>query len=92
MATLSLYLFNLLPLPFLDGAQFLDGLLDLTLMSSQQLSAEGFDLEALERGDRLNNGRRLRRSTSGISKVIRSGTMGLLGICMTLAFINAVIS
>ena len=85
MASLSLYLFNLLPLPPLDGAQFLEGLLDLTLKSSEQLLAEDFDLEALERG------RRPRRSTSGINKVIRACTMGLLGICMTLSFINAII-
>lgn len=91
MASLSLYLFNLLPLPFLDGAQFLEGLLDLTLKSSEQLLAEDFDLEALERGNRSANGRRPRRPISGINKVIRACTMGLLGICMTLAFINAII-
>lgn len=92
MATLSLYLFNLLPLPFLDGSQFLETLLDLTLNSSERLSAEDFDLEALEGGNRPDIGRRSRRSTRGISKVIRFGTTGLLGACMVLAFINVAIS
>ena len=92
MATLSLYFFNLLPLPFLDGAQFLEGLLDLTLNSTEQLSTGNFSLEALERGNHPDSGRRPRRATNGISKVIRTGTIGLLGTCMTLTFVNVIIS
>ena len=37
--TLSLFLFNLLPLPFLDGSQLLDALLDLILCARSPVSS-----------------------------------------------------
>lgn len=41
MAMLSLFLFNLLPLPYLDGSQFLDALLDM----ASRTEPESYDLE-----------------------------------------------
>ncbi|KAH8096848.1 peptidase family M50-domain-containing protein [Cristinia sonorae] len=47
--SLSLYFFNLLPLSFLDGGQFLDALLDL-FRRSDMLNRNEFQLDALEAG------------------------------------------
>jgi len=59
MATLSLYLFNLLPLPFLDGTQLLDEALDFVFASSPTSSSlDEVDLEALESGMSLGRGGR----------------------------------
>jgi membrane-associated protease RseP (regulator of RpoE activity) len=45
MATLSLYLFNLLPLPFLDGTELCKELID---MAFERRDAFGYDIESLE--------------------------------------------
>lgn len=45
MVTLSLFLFNLLPLPLLDGAQFLDALLEMVPESGDN------ELDDIELGD-----------------------------------------
>ncbi|KAL1744903.1 hypothetical protein HDZ31DRAFT_73910 [Schizophyllum fasciatum] len=49
LATLSLFLFNLLPLPMLDGEQFLRGLLDLALSNASPY--DELDMAALERAE-----------------------------------------
>lgn len=42
--TLSLYLFNLLPLPYLDGAQFVDALVELAVYTSPARSHHDIEL------------------------------------------------
>ncbi|KAJ7705293.1 hypothetical protein B0H17DRAFT_1037545 [Mycena rosella] len=70
MATLSLYLFNLLPLPYLDGAQFVRALLDMTFEADT--GYDEYDMEALEaaatadQGVRRNRGRWKERLGKGI--------------------------
>ncbi|KIY66327.1 hypothetical protein CYLTODRAFT_491571 [Cylindrobasidium torrendii FP15055 ss-10] len=50
--TLSLFLLNLLPLPFLDGSQFLYTLLELGWRPpAYDMAAEALDVDALERGN-----------------------------------------
>lgn len=95
MATLSLYLFNLLPLPFLDGSQLLEAFLELALLSLTPNLAEDSELEALEQGasrsQSRDSSRRWKRSKTRVSNVIRSGTLGLFGICVGLALVNAIL-
>jgi len=97
MATLSLYIFNLLPLPFLDGTQLLDALLGFLHDSSYSFPAdmlEEIDLETLEGG--TGWGGRGRRQGHGrwkhwVGKMIRSGTMGLVVGCTGLGAINWIV-
>lgn len=77
MATLSLYLFNLLPLPHLDGTQLLDALLDLAFSLDDNASASSnadgttnggfaftftYDIDALEGGAYDQDERRIKRT------------------------------
>lgn len=93
MATLSLYLFNLLPLPFLDGTQLLETFL--LIDSSVTDIGDATDLEALEGGfprrDRRNATRRYVRWRNLVSKTVRLGTTGLFAVCVWLALIKAII-
>jgi hypothetical protein len=59
MATLSLYFFNLLPLPLLDGAQLLDVILTFSVYHTTQIN---IDLEAVE----ISHPRRQKLSTTVI--------------------------
>lgn len=52
MATLSLYLFNLLPLPYLDGSQFVQALLEMVFQGSTRF--DEYDVEALEAASTAN--------------------------------------
>jgi S2P endopeptidase len=96
MATLSLYLFNLLPLPFLDGTQLLDAMLDFVFDSyffCTSGAPEEIDLGALEGGVNRGAGGRGRRSGHGrwkhfVGKMVRSGTTGLCVGCIGLGIIN----
>jgi S2P endopeptidase len=94
MATLSLYLFNLLPLPFLDGTQLLETLLD-WLIDPSAASLTEIDLEALEGGSFETETRNISRWhvrwKQAVSKLVRSGTTGLFGVCIGLALINTLI-
>jgi S2P endopeptidase len=93
MATLSLYLFNLLPLPFLDGTQLLETFL--LIDSSVTDIADAVDLEALEGGfsrrGRRNASRRYVRWRNLANKTVRLGTTGLFAVCVSLALIKAII-
>lgn len=95
MATLSLYLFNLLPLPFLDGTQLLDAILDFVFdcyFFATSGAPEEIDLEALEGGVSHVASRRGRsghgRWKRWVAKMVRSGTTGLCVGCVGLGVIN----
>jgi S2P endopeptidase len=94
MATLSLYLFNLLPLPLLDGTQLLDAVLDFALDGYGYGYPDGgdeVDLEALDglgRGDRGRRYHRIGRWKGWIGKMVKIGTMGLSVSCVGLGVIN----
>ena len=44
---MSLFVFNLLPLPFLDGSELLDACLDLALRVGTDVAAENYDSETI---------------------------------------------
>ncbi|KAF8201041.1 hypothetical protein K438DRAFT_1821267 [Mycena galopus ATCC 62051] len=73
MATLSLYLFNLLPLPYLDGSQFVQALLGMAFQVDTGF--DEYDVDALEaasttnRSERRNRGRWKESLAKGISIV-----------------------
>ncbi|KAF7368996.1 Histone acetyltransferase [Mycena venus] len=56
MATLSLYLFNLLPLPYLDGSQFVQALLEMVFQADTGSGFDEYDIEALEAASTANQG------------------------------------
>ncbi|KAF7303743.1 Histone acetyltransferase [Mycena indigotica] len=83
MATLSLFLFNLLPLPYLDGTQFMQALLDMSLPEEH----EEYDMNALESGDRRQRSRRDRwKERAGRS--IGTVTSGLFVLSVVFALID----
>jgi S2P endopeptidase len=91
MATLSLYFFNLLPLPFLDGAQFLNTILDMSFDSPvQSASIEEYDLEALE--TRTPPRRMMTETMShwkySLARVIPVTTAGIFVACTVLALLD----
>jgi S2P endopeptidase len=89
--TLSLYLFNLLPLPFLDGSQLLSILLLYMCTTEAQGSSNVVDeeLELIESGvihreDKplfLEPKARIKRAQTTIERV----TIGLLALCIVLS-------
>ncbi|EGO22764.1 hypothetical protein SERLADRAFT_439527 [Serpula lacrymans var. lacrymans S7.9] len=99
LTMLSLYLLNLLPLPFLDGSQLLSVLLHLISTSSQTSPAD-IDLEALDSraDDRRRNlqSQRWGMADSGPSVRVRdmgtaaagTTTMVLMGACGALGLLN----
>lgn len=87
MATLSLYLFNLLPIQHLDGSKLLTSLLDMTMGVDDDHFL--FDIEGLEISNRqVNIGRNRRRTKERMEKHIPLWTMALLVICVLLAILN----
>jgi len=97
MATLSLYIFNLLPLPFLDGTQLLDEVLDFVLVSvnSSGSYSDTIDLEALEgsrvRSRRLGGGDRHGRLKYWIRRIVRASTLGLCTCCAGLGVVKLIV-
>jgi S2P endopeptidase len=87
MATFSLYLFNLLPLPMLDGAQLLTSVLDNILQSPSR----GVDMDALEGGI---TGRRVGMYNNSWKRGIRQtgvlATTGLVGVCIILGLVTSI--
>ncbi|KZP28018.1 hypothetical protein FIBSPDRAFT_1039738 [Athelia psychrophila] len=102
MVTLSLYFFNLLPLPFLDGTQMLEAMLDFAGGSNANDSYHssddvfGDELDALEGGAIGESGRGGGRPRSAwmrswrarLEKAVKSGTTMLIGVCIALGIIN----
>ncbi|KAJ7740960.1 hypothetical protein DFH07DRAFT_62558 [Mycena maculata] len=90
-ATLSLYLFNLLPLPYLDGAQFVDALLDVVFDPDARAGFDEYDIEALEAAtanDSGSRGRRRGRWKARAGRGITVATTGLFVLCALLALMN----
>ncbi len=78
MATLSLYLFNLLPLPYLDGSRFLEALLS---MASRTQVPDIYDLEM-----GINISRHVGTGwTVRIEKTLRVGTTVVFIMCVLMA-------
>ncbi|KAI5825233.1 hypothetical protein K523DRAFT_251549 [Schizophyllum commune Tattone D] len=93
LATLSLFPFNLLPLPMLDGEQFLRSLLDLAL--GEVSPYDEFDvgaLEEVEAGMRWlpRNTQEAERWKERVGKGASMVTMGLLGTCVVLGLVQSV--
>lgn len=70
MGTLSLYMFNLLPLPHLDGKELLSNVLEVTVYDE----GREYDVEAMMEGSESR-----RRWKGLLNEWIPKGTMG---ICM----------
>ncbi|PPQ99972.1 hypothetical protein CVT24_009551 [Panaeolus cyanescens] len=87
MATLSLFFFNLLPIPHLDGQELMESALEVAF--SLQNDAFIYDIEALETGDGAHETtRRRRRIKDKLSKGISYGTLGVFLSCIPLVAIN----
>ncbi|KAJ7176575.1 hypothetical protein C8R46DRAFT_39915 [Mycena filopes] len=74
MATLSLYLFNLLPLPYLDGSQLVQAVLETTYRAESGF--DEYDVEALEAASTPQGGssRNRRRWKEGLGQGITRAT------------------
>jgi S2P endopeptidase len=86
MGTLSLFFFNLLPLPYLDGSQFLDTILQ--VLNEDELDGAVYDIEALEDARDRRNPRERERWKRMLMAVVPQATIGLFGICIILGVIN----
>ncbi|KAJ7768389.1 hypothetical protein B0H16DRAFT_1673554 [Mycena metata] len=89
MATLSLYLFNLLPLPYLDGSQFVQALLEMVFRAESGF--DEYDVEALEAASAAPQGesRRSRgRWKERLGKGIPTATTYLFVLSAFLALSN----
>lgn len=84
MATLSLYFFNLLPLPNLDGTELLLSNFDILFDKRPFV----YDVEALETQETSETTRMRRRWRQRLSKIIPPMTMTLLICCIILGMMN----
>ncbi|KAG5720502.1 hypothetical protein E4T56_gene9593 [Termitomyces sp. T112] len=85
MASLSLFFFNLLPLPYLDGSQFLDTILEASLRDPRRINSDEYELEAVEER------RRPRRNVwwkEVLRWLIPELTTGLLAVCTLVGTLN----
>ncbi|KIM43629.1 hypothetical protein M413DRAFT_18068 [Hebeloma cylindrosporum] len=91
MATLSLYFFNLLPIPHLDGSELLQSFVDLAFPTQR----DGFiyDVEALESdGGDYEGPRKRRRWKALIVKCFHVITTVLVASCILITLLNSMIS
>ncbi|KAJ7853498.1 hypothetical protein B0H14DRAFT_782643 [Mycena olivaceomarginata] len=89
MATLSLYFFNLLPLPYLDGAQFVQALLDMVFKADTGF--DEYDIDALEAASTASHGTQRRdrgRWKERLGKGIPIATTCLFVLSVLLALTN----
>ena len=88
MATFSLYFFNLLPLPHLDGTELLLTIFDFLFDRKQEPFV--YDVEALETADpdAPENTRTLLRWKQRLGKVIPIMTMSIFICCIILGMMN----
>ena len=89
MGTLSLFFFNLLPLASLDGAHFLETILQMSLFGGPDDAQFEYDLEAWGAAEeRRWNPRRPARWKAIAGRLVPRLTMGLFVLCILLQFIN----
>ena len=86
MATLSLYFFNLLPLPHLDGTELLLTILDFLFDRKQEPLV--YDVEALETEDTPETTRMRRRWKERLGKTIPIMTISVFICCIILGVMN----
>ena len=86
MATLSLYFFNLLPLPHLDGTELLLTVLDFLFDRKQESFV--YDVEALETADAPETTRTRRRWKEQLGKIISIMTISVFLCCIILGMMN----
>jgi len=92
MIHLSLYFFNMLPLSFLDGGQFLDAVIDFGASAASQPDME---LAALEGGsvrDLARHDPRLRlvRWKQRLQRTLHILSCALIGLCMLLGLMHSI--
>jgi S2P endopeptidase len=90
MATLSLYIFNLLPLPLLDGSHFLRTLLQMAEDHDNSMTTNEYDLEALDLPREQLTSPRGHWWSNQLAGVVPKVTMGLFGGCVMLEIMNTV--
>jgi len=86
MATFSLYFFNLLPLPHLDGKELLLTILDFLFDRKQEPFV--YDVEALETADAPETTRTRQRWKERLGKIISIMTMSIFICCIILGMMN----
>ena len=89
MATLSLYFFNLLPLPHLDGTELLPTIFDFLFDRKQEPFV--YDVEALETADAPETTRTRRRWKQRLGKIIPIMTMSVFICCIILGIMNSLL-
>lgn len=90
MATLSLYVFNLLPLPLLDGSHFLKTLLHMAWGHDNGEVTDEYDLEALASRERRSRSRGLWWNNQ-VAGVTSKMTLGLFSACIALEIANTIV-
>ncbi|KAF5381612.1 hypothetical protein D9615_005501 [Tricholomella constricta] len=88
MATLSLYFFNLLPLPHLDGLQFLNAMLQMALGDRGDETVDVYDLEALVEPSQGRRRSRWAWWKRTLGRLIPRFTIGLLVVYTLLGVTN----
>lgn len=86
MATLSLYFFNLLPLPHLDGTELLLTIFDFLFDGKQEPFV--YDVESLETADAPETTRTRQRWKQRLGKIIPIMTMSVFICCIILGMMN----
>ena len=91
MATLSLYFFNLLPIPHLDGSELLQSFVDLTFDNQRDMFM--YDVEALESSEgHYEVSRKSRRRKAWIIRCFHIVTTVLVISCILFTILNSLIS
>jgi len=88
MGTLSLYFFNLLPLPYLDGLQFLQVTLHMALNDISNDAQDEYELEAFEIPQERRRSRRRTWWKGMLGRLIPRFTIALFAGCSLLGVIN----
>jgi len=85
MSTLSLFFFNLLPLPYLDGEMLLRSFLDILFLKKDDFP---YDLDQLELGGTSEDTRVYRKLADGVvTSMLRMSTC-LTIACIVLSLLN----
>ncbi|GLB41095.1 putative peptidase family M50 [Lyophyllum shimeji] len=88
MGTLSLYFFNLLPMPYLDGSQFLKIMLQIALDETGHETRDEYELEAFEIPQKRRQSRRRTWWKGMLGRLIPRATIVLFASSVLLGVIN----